>query len=345
MSRPLLLVTALSLLLLAGTARGAGTAYVVRSPSAGLYERPNAAQPDHTLIKGQVVTVLQRRGDWLLVITESGEEGWARESTLSLLPAGEEEESRISEASPDDIPEAVYLEFEVTRDRGNIRKQPHLKGPIVRTAVKGEVFTIVVEQEGWYQVSKEGGVEGWIHESVGAKRESRNLFLRALDMVEGKLAYFDQFKNETSFFRRAGWFPSFFLRDPEKDLQVGEIPPSGKEVNLHLSYALKDIEYRSVINAAGGFVLPGATKTFLADLFLSLFDLSSEIRKVRIHLWFGILRQDGSLTWVSKGTAVMNGAVARRLPREGNFAAAVWSGLEQDTIPPELWKEPDTEVR
>jgi uncharacterized protein YgiM (DUF1202 family) len=336
-ARTLFLVLAL-LLCAAGGVLAAGTAYVVRSPSAGLYERPNAAEPDHALIKGQVVTVLQRRGDWLLVITETGDEGWARESTLAALPAGEEEESMISEASPDDIPETVYMEFEVTRERGNIRRQPSLNGPVVGSALQGEVFTIVVEQEEWYQVSKEGAVEGWMHESVGVKRESRNLALRARDMVEGRLAYFDQFKNETSLFRRAGWFPSFFLRDPARDLQVSELTPAGKEITLHLSYALKDIEYRTVIAATEGFTLPGATKTFLADLFLSLFDISPGVRRVRIHIWFGVLQKDGTLTWNSRGAAVLNSAVARRVAREGNFTAAVWSGLEQNTIPPELWE-------
>jgi SH3-like domain-containing protein len=326
-------------LAVAASVQAAGTAYVVRSPSAGLYERPNAAEPDHALIKGQVVTVLQRRGDWLLVITETGDEGWARESTLSALPAGEEEESMISEASPDDIPETVYMEFEVTRKRGNIRRAPGLNAGVVRSALQGEIFTIVVEEEEWYQVSKEGALEGWMHESVGVKRESRNLTLRARDMVEGRLAYFDQFKNETSLFRRAGWFPSFFLRNPGGDLQVSEPTPAGKEIMLHLSYALKDIEYRTVISAADGFTLPGATKTFLADLFLSLFDISPEIRRVRINIWFGVLQKDGSLTWSSKGTAVLGSAVARRVSREGNFTAAVWSGLEQNTIPPELWEQ------
>jgi uncharacterized protein YgiM (DUF1202 family) len=325
-------------------AAAAGTAYVVRSPSAGLYERPNAAEPDRTLIKGQVVTVLQRRGEWLRIITETGDEGWARESTLAPIPAGEEEESRISEASPDDIPEAVFFEFVVSREKGNIRGRPSLNGPVVRSALKGEVFTIVVEQEGWYQVSRDGSVEGWMHESVGEKRESRNLSLRVLDMVEGKLAYFDQFKSETSIFRRAGWFPSFFLRKPEGDVQVTDLSPSGVEVTAHLSYARRDIEYRMVMDVSDSFSLPGATRTFLADLLLSIFDVSPEIRRARVHLWFGVLEKGGELSWSSRGQAVLNSAVARRVSRDGNFAAAVWSGLEQNTIPPELWEKANAEV-
>jgi uncharacterized protein YgiM (DUF1202 family) len=323
-----------------GPALSAGAAYVVRSPSTGLFARPNAGEQEHTLIRGHVVTVLERHGEWYRIITGTGREGWVRERDLTEIPAGEEEESRIDEASPDEVAETAYFDFVVGGKNGNVRREPRVGAPIVRTAEGGEVFTIVAEEGSWFQVSRAGKTEGWMHESVGVKQESRNLSLRVLDLLEARMTLFDQFKSEVSQFRRMGWFPSFFLRDPEEDLVVARDPRGGREVTVNLSYGRREIEYRTVTAANRSFLLPEANRVFLSDLLLSLLDMSPEVRKARLHLWFAALEADGSMSWQSMGEVELDDSSAEEIPREGEVSAAVWAGLSKDTTDPGIWEAP-----
>ena len=202
----------------------------------------------------------------------------------------------------------------------------------------GEVFTIVATEGEWYQVSREGEVAGWMHRNLGTRRESTNLPLKIGEIVEARLAYFDQFKNEDSFFRRQGWFPSFFLRNAAGDLRVTEPEEGGREVAIDLSYALKDIEYRMIIRDAGSFILPGANRTFLADLMLSVFDAAPEVERVRLNLWFAVLDSNGTMTWRAMGGLVLASEAAARIPREGGYGDALWGALEENTTPPSLWE-------
>ncbi len=333
------LLAALVLLAPAAPGRCAGAAYRVLVPSAGLYERPNAAEPFASLYRDQVVTVLQRRGEWLHIITEEGEEGWVRESTVSVIPMGEwEDESQISEASPDEVPVAVLYDFVVGSKRVNIRREPGITAPLAGQADPGEVFTIVATEGEWYQVAREGTVAGWMHKNLGTRRESTNLPLKLGEIVEARLAYFDQFKNEAPFFRRQGWFPSFFLRHAGQDIGVTELEGEDREVTVDLSYALRDIEYRMIINDADSFFLPGANRTFLADLMLSIFDAAPEVRTVRMNLWFADLDRNGTMTWRSMGGIVLGAEAAARISREGEYGESLWGVLEQDTTPPALWE-------
>jgi uncharacterized protein YgiM (DUF1202 family) len=324
---------------LAGDALAAGEAFVVRSTSPGLYEIPNSAEPSSTLVKDQIVTVLQRRGEWYRIITADGKEGWVRESAVTALPAMAEEESMISEASPDEDGGVVYYDFVIGKRKGNIRREPDLKASIVKTADTGEIFSIVVESGDWYQVATEGKVTGWVHRNVGEKVESKNLSLRLLDLVEGKLAWFDQLKNEDARFRRVGWYPALFLRNPAGDIVVEKVSPSRSAVTVNLSYARRDVEYRMVINTSDRFTLPGANRIFFSDLMLAVLGLSREIERVRLHLWFGVLETNGGLSWQSKGEVELPVTTADRLPREGNVAALVWASLERNTLSPEIWGE------
>jgi uncharacterized protein YgiM (DUF1202 family) len=313
----------------------AGTAYVVRSPSAGLYSAPNAGEREDTLSRGQIVTVLQKRGEWYRVITESGREGWVRESSVGAIPAGEEE-SMISEASPDEVREVVYYDFVAGKKKGNIRREPRIGAPVVRTAEAGEVFTIVVESGEWYQVSREGRVEGWMHSSVGRKEESRNLSLRALDLVEGKLTVFDQVKTGGASFRRAGWFPSFFLRSGERDVVIEDLPAGGTMVTVHLAYARRDIEYRTVIDTSRSFSLPDANRAFFTDLLVSLLNLSPEIRKAGLHIWFAVLEGGGSFSWQSQGSLELAAADMGRASRDEKAGPLPWEAVA-NSLAEEVW--------
>jgi uncharacterized protein YgiM (DUF1202 family) len=304
---------------------------------------PNAGEPEHSLIRGQIVTVLQHRGEWYRIVTDSGEEGWVRESALTVIPVGEEEESKIDETSPDEAEEVVYFDFVIGRNKGNIRREPRLDAPVLRTADAGEVLNIVVESKDWYQVARNGTVEGWVYHTVGVKQESRNLSLRVLDLLESKLTIFDQLKNEAGAFRRAGWFPSFFLRSPEEDIVVEKDPAGGRSVLIHLAYARRDTDHRTVIAAADTFSLPGANRTFLADILLSIVDLSPEVAGVTIRLWSAVLEKGGGLSWQGRGEIELRSDAARGMPRSSGAAEGVWDRLEGNTIPPALWGRPGDE--
>lgn len=318
----------------------AGAAYVVRSPSVGMFDRPNAVEPTHTLIKDQIVTVLQRRGDWLRIITAGGVEGWVRETSLAALPAVGEEESRINEESPDEVEDTALYDFVIGPKRGNIRRKASVKSSIVRTAEAGEVFSISAESGSWYQLTREGKVVGWAHDTVGEKKKSRNLRLRLTELVEGKLAWFDKVKSEGPHFRRSGRYPSFFLRLPERDIEIEKREGAGAAVTIHLSYALRDIEYGMVIDGTDRFSTPGANRVFLSDLMLSAIDMFSEVGSVRVMLWFAALKEDGTLSWRLEGEVELGAEEAKAVSREEKVAEGVWSVLGKDTIPGELWHQP-----
>lgn len=242
----------------------------------------------------------------------------------------------ISEASPDEVQEVVYYDFVAGKKKGNIRREPRIGAPIVRTAEPGEVFTILVESGEWYQVSRDGEVEGWMHSSVGRKEESRNPSLRALDLIEGKLTVFDQVKTGGASFRRAGWFPSFFLRSAERDVVIEDLPEGGKMVTVHLAYARRDIEYRTVIDTSRSFSLPDANRAFFTDLLISLLNLSPEIRKAGLHIWFAVLEGGGSFSWQSKGTLEL--AAADMGTASGNEKAGPlpWEAVD-NSLASEVW--------
>ena len=168
------------------------------------------------------------------------------------------------------------------------------------------------------------------------KRESRDLGVRLFNLVEGKLTWFDEVKNEQAFFRRSGRFPSFFLRSAEGDIEVKAYPSGGKQAVVHLSFAMRDIEYRMVIAGAERFSLPAANRVFLADMMISAIDMFPELRLIRLHLWFGYLGEGGGFEWKSRGEAALNADRAASIPRDDSTASEVWANLEKNTLSPDL---------
>lgn len=160
---------------------------------------------------------------------------------------------------------------------------------------------------------------------------------RLREFVEGSLARYDALKSEAVGFRRQGWFPSLFLRSPERDVTVERGPGGAAVVTVHLSYARRDLEQRIVIAPAGRFELPSADRRFFCELLGALASAAPEVSRARLLFWFGVLRADGQLTWESRGGIGLPAAAAKRYPAGSRTAEALWPLLDENTVPPSAW--------
>jgi hypothetical protein len=169
---------------------------------------------------------------------------------------------------------------------------------------------------------------------------SASLAERLREYVEGSLARYDALKSESAGFRRQGWFPSLFLRDPERDVVLEPGPAGTTGVTVDVSCARRDLEQHLVIAPAERFELPGADRRFFAEVLCALATAAPEVGHARLRFWFAVLRADGRMTWESRGGIGLGSAAARRLPAGSRTAEAVWPLLDENTLPPALWDGP-----
>ncbi len=163
---------------------------------------------------------------------------------------------------------------------------------------------------------------------------------RLRDYVEGSLTRYDALKNESAGFRRQGWFPSLFLREPGSDVVIEPGADGKVTVTVHISYARRDLDQRLVIAPAGRFELPGADQRFFAEVIAGLATAAAEIDRARLRFWFATLRADGQMSWELRGGIALSAAAASRFPAGKRTAAAIWPLLSENTIPPSLWDVP-----
>jgi hypothetical protein len=163
---------------------------------------------------------------------------------------------------------------------------------------------------------------------------------RLREYLEGSLARYDTLKNESAGFRRRGWFPSLFLRDPERDVVIEPGLGGKRSATAHISYARRDLEQRLVIAPAERFELPGADKRFFAELLGALATLAPEVEHARLVFWFAVLRADGGMTWELRGGIGLSAAAAGRVPAGKRTAEAIWPLLDQNTLPSSVWELP-----
>ena len=163
---------------------------------------------------------------------------------------------------------------------------------------------------------------------------------RLREYVQGSLARYDALKSESAGFRRQGWFPSLYLRDPERDVVIEPGAGGRVTVTAHIACARRELEQRTVIAPAARFELPGADKRFFAELIGALATAAPEIDHARLQFWFAVLRADGRMTWEFRGGIGLSAAAARRHPPGARTAEAVWPLLDENTIPPSLWDVP-----
>ena len=171
----------------------------------------------------------------------------------------------------------------------------------------------------------------------GGRSGSGDLATDLRDFVAGSLARYDEVKSGAAGFRRQGWFPSFFLRDPAADVVLEPGPGAGKAVTVHVSHARRDVEQRLVVAPVDRFVLPGADRRFFAELLAALAVASPEISRARIRFWFGVLQPDGRMGWELQGSLALTAAAARRAPPGKRNQETVWPLLEENSVPASLW--------
>ena len=163
---------------------------------------------------------------------------------------------------------------------------------------------------------------------------------RLRDYLEGSLARYDALKSEAAGFRRQGWFPSLFLRDPARDVVIEPGSGGKASVTAHIFCARRDLEQRLVIGPADRFELPGADKRFFAELLGALATLAPELDHARLDFWFGVLRADGRMTWELRGGIGLSAAAANRVPAGQRTAEAIWPLLDHNTLHPSVWDVP-----
>lgn len=185
-----------------------------------------------------------------------------------------------------------------------------------------------------------GGGESQIDESApddagsaaGRPGAAGTLAERARAFVESSLERYDALKSEKSGFRRQGSLPSFFLREPDRDVEI-EPGSGGKSVvTVHISYARRDLEQRLVIGTAERFELPDADRRFFAELIGGLATLAPDIGRARARFWFGVLRADGRMMWESRGAIGLPADVARRISAGARTVEAIWPLLDENTL-------------
>ena len=163
---------------------------------------------------------------------------------------------------------------------------------------------------------------------------------RLREYAAGSLASYDALKNESAGFRRQGWFPSLYLRDPDRDVEIAPGAGGKMAVTVHISFARRDLEQRLVIGPADRFELPGADKQFFAELIGALATASPEVAHASLRFWFAVLRPDGRMAWESRGGIGLSAAAASRFPTGSRTAEAIWPLLDENTLPASAWGLP-----
>jgi len=194
---------------------------------------------------------------------------------------------------------------------------------------------------------RRGGGESQIDESApdesapaaGRAEGPTTLPERLREFVEGSLARYDALKNQSAGFRRRGWFPSLYLRDPPRDVVIESVAGGKMSVSVDISFARRDLEQRLVIGPADRFELPEADKRFFAELIGALATAAPELDHARLNFWFASLRADGQMTWESRGGIGLSAAAARSFPAGSRTAAAIWPLLDENSLPAAVWPQ------
>jgi len=191
-----------------------------------------------------------------------------------------------------------------------------------------------------------GGGDSQIDEGAADDRsggwiggEDLDLAGRLAAYAAGSLAKYDAVKSEAAVFRRQGWFPSCWVREPEADVVLEDGPPGTRTVTVVVSCARRDIDHRLVLGPLERFLLPGADRLFFAELVAALAAGDPEIGRARVRFSFAELSADGRLLWEDRGGLAMTAAAARGVAPGKGTQQSLWPLLEEDTVSPEMWPE------
>ncbi|AAM24136.1 uncharacterized protein YgiM (DUF1202 family) [Caldanaerobacter subterraneus subsp. tengcongensis MB4] len=103
--------------------------------------------------KDEVVTVLEKQGDWYRIRLSDGREGWIYGEYLSVRSS-----NGVSRGDTGEVSVGV-----VTGNYVNLRSEGSLSGKVLMQLSKGTQVEVLDRQNGWYKVKLSNGQEGWIY--------------------------------------------------------------------------------------------------------------------------------------------------------------------------------------
>lgn len=140
----ILLIFPLLLSIPQGLAKGEEKYYIVSAEILHLREGPGLTYPIiDTLQNGELLTFIDKRGDWLEVEV-NGTKGWVA-SWLTTEQSSQTNSLAISQV-----------------DRLNIRLEPSLSSPVLGQLNKGDQVQIIGKQDKWLQIQYQQ-LTGWVH--------------------------------------------------------------------------------------------------------------------------------------------------------------------------------------
>lgn len=114
--------------------------------------------------KGQILTVVEKAGEWYIVRLPDGAQGYIHSFTVEEVSEAEAAAAEKAAAKPAAAAVAPgSLKIQVTADRANVRKSGALSAPVLRQAEKGETFPVVEKSGEWYLIQLSDGTAGFIH--------------------------------------------------------------------------------------------------------------------------------------------------------------------------------------
>lgn len=133
----------------------------VSSSSCYVYLRPTRGSDNFgPLKKGEKIHRLEIRGQWIDVwIPRLRTSGWVPKSQVFEI------KKRIS--TPGGIPISILTHVTVISSRANIRSSPNLGGKKIHLAKRKEMFVVLGEKGGWYQIWVSPlKQQGWIYGKI-----------------------------------------------------------------------------------------------------------------------------------------------------------------------------------
>ncbi len=123
---------------------------------------------------------------------------------------------------------------EIVPARVNLRKEPSMRGKIIRVLKKGTPLTVLEEENGWLHVRLEDGAEGWVGQSMTSEQTRSNPSLAAGADVSGTLEI-----NRKKFRLSQGYIDMVKPEEPVIVLSDKSLPPDQVPF-LQADYATKN---------------------------------------------------------------------------------------------------------
>jgi len=97
------------------------------------------------VLTGQVYSILAEQNDWYQINYESGKTGWV----MGIYTVLSDSSTAISS-------------IKINTPKLRVRSLPGLEGEIITLVSEGQEYSVLTEQNGWYQINYESGKTGWV---------------------------------------------------------------------------------------------------------------------------------------------------------------------------------------